>query len=248
MNQGETRMTVSVRFSIGKLRRAIRRASPRLAAADAWWRHRSYRGRAIDDVFRDIHRKNAWRSRESVSGMGSERAGTRALRRHLPELLKRHGVRSMLDAPCGDFGWMAELTLDIASYHGVDIVAELVERLRDTHGDETHEFSVADITKDALPAVDLVLCRDCLVHLSYEHAFAALRRFRETGSRLLLTTTYPRLSRNFDAITGSWRALNLERPPFSFPPSLEWIDERSHEPYDRALGKSLGLWRMQDLP
>jgi hypothetical protein len=42
--------------------------------------------------------------------------------------------------------------------------------------------------------------------------------------------------------------LNLERPPFRFPPPLALIDERRLLPDGRDSGKRLGLWQLESLP
>ncbi len=47
-----------------------------------------------------------------------------------------------------------------------------------------------DIRQDPA-AGSLILCRDTLVHFSYQHAFAGLKHFHDSGSRYLLTTTFP---------------------------------------------------------
>lgn len=73
---------------------------------------------------------------------------------------------------------------------------------------------VADITVNPLPTADLILCRDCLVHLSFAHIDAALANFRASGARWLLTTTFPMIEENVDCEDGDWRALNLTLPPF----------------------------------
>jgi len=57
-------------------------------------------------VFAEIFQRNAWASRESVSGTGSELGRTYHLRRELPVVLSELNVRSLLDLPCGDFNWM----------------------------------------------------------------------------------------------------------------------------------------------
>jgi hypothetical protein len=72
--------------------------------------------------------KNAWASRESVSGTGSELNRTYHLRRELPVLLSELKVRSLLDLPCGDFNWMAHVELGDIRYVGADIIAELIDR------------------------------------------------------------------------------------------------------------------------
>lgn len=81
-------------------------------------------------VFSEIFQKNAWASRESVSGTGSELNRTYHLRRELPVLLSELKIRSLLDLPCGDFNWMAHVDLGAIHYIGADIIAELIDRNR----------------------------------------------------------------------------------------------------------------------
>jgi len=44
-----------------------------------------------------------------------------------------------------------------------------------------------------------------------------LRNIRRSGSAYLLVTTFPDRKENVDIITGNWRPLNMEKPPFNFP-------------------------------
>lgn len=52
---------------------------------------------------------------------------------------------------------------------------------------------------------------------------------------------------NEDIVTGSWRALNLERRPFSLPAPLHAIDERCHHTGGIYADTRLGVWRIEDL-
>src|SRR5947208_3391500 len=80
-------------------------------------------------------------------------------------------------------------------------------------------FIHADLTKDPLPAVDLIMCRDCWVHLSFSDMAAMLKNFRRTGATWLLVSHTPSNDKNENKATGiGWRHLNLHLPPFSFPP------------------------------
>lgn len=198
-------------------------------------------------VFTEIYARNSWRGADSLSGPGSDREQTAALRRELPGLLGELRCRSVLDAPCGDFRWMSETALAGVTYIGVDVVPALVESNRERYQTPSRTFFHLDITSDHLPHADLILCRDCLVHFSYRDVWAALRGFRASGATYLLTTTFLRHTANRDIVTGEWRPLNLELAPFEFPPPLRLIDER----YTLELGlfadKSLGLWRLADL-
>ncbi len=195
-------------------------------------------------MFESIYRSNAWGDPDSRSGLGSSLHSTVEVRRVLPGLLAELGAKTMLDVPCGDFHWMAQLPLDI-DYLGGDIVEDLVAANQQRHGGPRRRFERIDLLAGALPKADLVLCRDCLVHLSFRHIASALAAIRASGSTWLLTTTFPGLPGNRDIATGNWRPLDLTAPPFSLPSPTRLIDERCADP-GRA-GKSLGLWRIADL-
>src|SRR5215208_2185529 len=83
----------------------------------------------LEQRFRRIYETNLWGAPASASGLGSELDATAALRTELPRLLERLQVTSLLDAPCGDAGWINRAELDV-QYLGVDIVAPLIEGLR----------------------------------------------------------------------------------------------------------------------
>ena len=199
--------------------------------------------------FERIVTTNLWGAATSVSGLGSEDRATAAIREVLPPLLQRLGARTLLDAPCGDAGWISACKLGV-DYIGVDIVPSLIEanKERAARGELAGRFLTADITRDELPRADLVLCRDCLVHLSFDNIDRAVARFRASGARWLLTTTFPEWEANADCEDGDWRALNFEKPPFIWPAPLELITERCDEGGGGWRDKSLGLWRVGDLP
>jgi SAM-dependent methyltransferase len=177
------------------------------------------------EAFDTLYRSNAWGSEESVSGMGSTLAATLILRRELPRLLRGRGVRTMLDAPCGDFNWMRHVDLNGVNYIGGDIVPELVERTAARYGSADREFRLLDILADPLPPADLFLCRDVLIHFSNEDALKLLRRAARAPIRYLLTTHYELCPHNADIHTGGFRPINLNLPPFNLPKPLRRIDD-----------------------
>src|SRR5205085_4730414 len=107
------------------------------------------------------------------------------------------GAAALLDIPCGDFGWLSTTDLGVA-YTGADIVASLVEENQQRYGSAGRTFARLDLTCDKLPAADVVLCRDCLVHLSYANIGRALANIRASGAKWLLMTSFPRLEENYD--------------------------------------------------
>ena len=142
---------------------------------------------------------------------------------------------------------MSQANLDLDLYIGADIVQELIDlNLRRWDGRSSQKFLKLDLTSDALPRVDLVLCRDGLVHLSGAQVLKALRNIKQSGSKYLLATTFPELLHNLDIVTGDWRPMNLQREPFNLPQPLKLILEGRAGPDYRD--KSLGLWRITDLP
>lgn len=203
------------------------------------WRLTSRQG-----IFSQTYDERTWESDESGSGTGSERRATGNIREALPDLVERLGARTLLDAPCGDWNWMRHVELPVEQYTGVDIVPHVVDANRKRFGDERHIFSVADLTRDPLPHADAILCRDCLVHVSFQDAALILENFRRTGATWLLLNTYPEVRRNRNQFTGSnWRRLNLQLPPFEFPEPTETLPDGGDVDPSR-----LAIWRLQELP
>jgi len=203
--------------------------------------------RDAEAIFSEIYERNLWNDPESASGRGSTLQRTTVIRRELPSLLKDVGAESLLDAPCGDFNWMKETKLSLDRYIGADIVPEIVEANQRRYASSTLTFVELDIAAEELPAVDVILCRDCLVHFSFEDAMNTIRNFKRSKSEYLLTTTFTATETNEDILTGEWRPLNLQLPPFNFPEPLRLINEHCTEDGGRHSDKSLGLWRLKDL-
>lgn len=127
----------------------------------------TFRGLSLEEAFTRIHATNLWGAAESRSGLGSEHEATSVLRAALPELLRAVGATSLLDVPCGDFAWLGHVDLGPVEYVGADIVAVIVDRNAARYASPKRRFVRLDLTRDPLPPADVVLCRDCLVHLSF---------------------------------------------------------------------------------
>ncbi len=199
----------------------------------------------MEEVFRRHADQYVQLGDESMSGPGSTLVSTVEVRRRLPLLLEDLGVQSLLDAPCGDFNWMRRVRLGIERYTGVDVMREVIQNNQTGFGDATHTFISLDIRRNALPQTDLILCRDCLVHFSYDDIFRTLQNFSRSKSKYLLTTTFPSVQENTDIASGDWRPLNLQKPPFRMPEPLRLINEKCTENGGRYSDKSLGLWELR---
>lgn len=192
-------------------------------------------------VFQRIYEHNLWGDAESASGSGSGTVATDAIRRALPGLFERYGIRSLLDAPCGDFHWMQHVVGSLDRYVGADIVPALVERNARLFGTDRVSFVCADITADRLPTADAVLCRDCFIHLPTRLIRDALVNFRASGMRYLLLTNDRDVAGYSDIPIGSFRPLNVLHPPFSFPDPLAAVNETA------TGSRQLCLWRLDSI-
>lgn len=196
------------------------------------------------EVFQDIFAGDVWTHGGSKSGCGSSLRQTEALRAALPGFLHKHGVRSLLDIPCGDFNWMQHVDLGGIGYVGGDIVPDLIDENRRRFPDV--DFRVLDLVSDELPRADCVMVRDCFSHLSFVDIGEALENVRRSGITYLLVTHYTEEKDNADIHRGQFHRLNYCRPPFEFPEPIDLIVEQHPNP--KHADKTLALWRVADLP
>jgi len=206
------------------------------------------RANRTQHVFERIIESNLKIGDESVSGPGSCLAQTAEIRQRLPFVIAALNIRSLLDAPCGDFNWMKHVRLGLEEYIGGDIVPTLVEQNQRHFGNSSRRFLHLDITNDYLPQVDLILCRDGLVHFPLSEIIETLKNFKRSQSKYLLTTTFTGPRPNIDIPMGEWRPLNFQSAPFNFPPPLRLLNEKCTEANGTYADKCLGLWRLEDVP
>jgi hypothetical protein len=138
-------------------------------------------------------------------------------------------------------------TLDLSlleHYIGADIVKDLVAENRKKHEKSNRTFMHLDVSKDTLPHVDLILCRDLFLHIKYEDIFKILRNFKKNNARYVLLSTYAETTKNVDRqnINAGFRPLNLELPPFNFPKPLLLIEDSVF------YKKYIGLWELSSIP
>jgi hypothetical protein len=202
----------------------------------------------MEDIFLAIYESNLWGSPESRSGPGSTLARAADFLPDLATLLQTLKTRILVDAPCGDFNWAGALATVVDSYIGIDVMRQIVARNQRLAGNSNAVFLHGDLTSDPVPTADVILCRDGLVHFSLSDIRRSLHNFKQSRSRYLLTTTFVEHGDNPDITTGEWRPLNLERPPFRFPPPLASVDERCLHSGGVFRDKRLGLWELADLP
>ena len=202
----------------------------------------------LQQRFERIYSTNLWSDPSTRSGTGSSLDSTRVVRRDLPRALRQLDSRVLLDAPCGDFIWMQHVDLSGIEYIGGDIVPSIVTDDQNLYGNETRRFIEVDLTRDELPDADVLLCRDCLVHLSYANISAVLANIARSKVRYILMTSFPGRGDNKDIEDGDWRPLDFEAAPFFFPPPVLTILEECEEEEGSYADKSLVAWRVADIP
>lgn len=200
-----------------------------------------------EKIFTDIYHENRWGGRESVSGVGSDLDQTRFIIELLPKLFSDLEIKTLLDIPCGDFFWMNKINLDGIDYIGGDIVKKIIKENRKKYGNINKKFIRMNLITDKIPKVDLILCRDCLVHFSFEDIYHSLHNICNSKSNYLLTTTFPACKYNKEIQTGHWRILNFTIEPFNFPKPLKTIWEGCTLQNYVYIDKSLGLWKIEDI-
>lgn len=200
------------------------------------------------DLFTSYYRNNSWNGEESLSGPGSDYEQTKFLIPELQIMLGKLKIKTMLDAPCGDFNWMRHMNLEGIEYHGGDIVDEVINENNKKYKSKNIKFSALDIVNDKIGRYDLVMVRDCLVHLSTDQVLRALRNIKSSQSKYLLTTnfTWKHIENNQEINTGGWRRLNLEEPPYNFKKPDDMIIEGNIQSNDRD--KTMSLWLIDDIP
>ena len=123
--------------------------------------------------------KKGWRSGLADGtrcGSGSMLKHTANVRRWLPEIVRKYGIRSVADAGAGDLVWIKKVEWDV-DYRPYDLVK---------WSDSVTQW---DISRVALPPCDAILCRMVFNHLGRDRVIAALEMFKQSAEYLIATTT-----------------------------------------------------------
>jgi len=202
------------------------------------------------NAFTWIYDKHFWCKDETtpLSGVGSTLEATETLRILLPDIIKILNIETIFDAGCGDFTWMSKTDISVKQYIGADIVESVIKENKKRYENETHQFYCADIVTDEIPKVDLILCRDCLIHMSFDAIKQTIQNFKKSGATYLLVTTYPHIKINDqDIITGHFRPINLMSYPFYFPKPVMLFEELTGERDKKKWLRWIGVWCLDDI-
>jgi SAM-dependent methyltransferase len=170
----------------------------------------------LTNTFNRIYAEGTWGkdvAGKGTSGTGSTLEITREYRAYVEDFMKKHSVKSVVDAGCGDWSFSSAMDWGDASYLGVDIASDVIAAVRNKHEKGKIKFQVGDIT-DELPAADLLISKDVLQHLSNELVHKFIRNNLRKGKYKWVILTNNRGSENRDVASGGYRAIDLAAPPF----------------------------------
>lgn len=179
---------------------------------------------------------------ETVSGPGSTLDFTRPLRNWLPHVLTHHRINNILDLGCGDFNWLSTIDLSRISYTGWDHQTDIINANSCRYRD--HHFAAVNITTvDFVPAFDLIIARDVLIHLPTPLALNVLQKIRRSHSRYLLASNFPGADNNppnpHDLNGFYYRPTDLEAAPFNMTRRIDAVNEPGREP-----GREMVLFKL----
>jgi Glycosyltransferase sugar-binding region containing DXD motif/Methyltransferase domain len=224
----------------------------------------------MNTVFNNTYASQGWGKAGDGSGDGSEIEVTQCLRRLLTEQVKNFQTDKLvvfLDAACGACKWQEVWLEDLRSlgirieYIGVDCAAEPVytaqrrlERFKEFHRVSVFQIELSNVSA-VIPKgkVDILLCRDCLMHLSYSDAADVLQGLAGlSANRYLLTcSTGP----NEAIETGGYYRVCLWEEPFGMTSSStvredpgSYDNERSVLLFDGNEGLLEGVRNLRRIP
>lgn len=157
--------------------------------------------------------------RNTVSGTGSTTGATSHVRQFLEAFIRTRNIQSIVDVPCGDLWWMKNTNIHGASYTGLDLIPEVVEKAQAIVPStwEASAFNTLDIVTETPPTADLIICRDLFPYITTGETLQALQNLLAAKPSFLALSSWgadhngelkPRAS------GWGWRAVNLTLSPY----------------------------------
>lgn len=169
------------------------RSMEELRAFHEW---RIFKGLDTQQVFSKIYKERLWGAAEGdpfFSGTGSRDETVvgpyvQAVTTFLDSFEQPPNV---VDLGCGDFKVGQRIRPHCGAYVACDIVPELIAHHREHHAHLQVDFRELDLTRDVLPAGDVVFIRQVLQHLANHQIADALAKVAKTYRYLVLTEHLP---------------------------------------------------------
>lgn len=158
---------------------------------------------------------------ESQCGTGSYMNNTKDCRRWLAQILEEFEITSVADVGAGDLNWIRHMKWpDGCAYFPLDVYPR--------HED----VQFFDGTKEVPPKVDLIFCRQVMIHLPQDRFLSMLRNFKDSGSKYLAATTWDQPTKiDYDA---DYHHMDLRK----------WLGPYIRKTRDTSDVCFLALWRL----
>jgi FkbM family methyltransferase len=172
-------------------------------------------------IFNFIYETDLW---EGGSGAGSSPQSTERYRAFLKDFITENGVRSVVDAGCGD--WQSSRLIDWSEidYLGIDVSSVVLNNTKRFARDGVR-FIEGDARTLDLPAADLLIMKDVLQHWANSDIMAIIPQFRKFRYCLITNGATEQVQAyvNRDMPAGGYRPVDLSQQPFSIPGSFELL-------------------------
>jgi hypothetical protein len=155
---------------------------------------------------------------ETYSGPGSLLENTDQFVESLSKFIKDFNIKSIIDAPCGDFNFMSKVDLTDINYLGLDISKNAIEKCNKKNNNPNIQFKVADITSEQIPYADLIIIKDLFLHLCFSDITKILNNVKLSGCKYFAVSRYNHGNiTNKDQNSGlGCRAIEITNEPFNF--------------------------------
>src|SRR6186997_2537172 len=101
----------------------------------------------LTETFNRIYTEGTWGkdvAGKGTSGSGSTLEITGEYRAYVEDFIKKHSVKSVVDAGCGDWSFSSAIDWGDASYLGIDIASDVIAAVRNKHEKGRIKFQVGD--------------------------------------------------------------------------------------------------------
>ncbi|MDF1759386.1 MAG: class I SAM-dependent methyltransferase [Coxiellaceae bacterium] len=166
----------------------------------------------LKDVFNDIYKTNKWLI---GSGTGSIPILNSSIIHFINRFINEHtDIETVLDIGCGDFKIGKKLCVENKKYIGVDVSSEIIKHCKNKNFKKNYQFIELDAAHDQLPAADLIILKDVLMHLCFEKIHIILDKINTYKYVIIQNDIYSEDMVNVDIKDGDFRALNVTLSPF----------------------------------
>jgi hypothetical protein len=204
------------------------------------------KGSEIQGYFEKVYSDGSWTGGNKsmpLSGSGSTLEKTASTRAFILATIKKHSIKSIIDAPCGDLTWMRTLFPEFeklgVSYLGVDIVRPQIVRLsKEFAGNPNINFQQLNLLDFSIihPAPELIFSRQALQHMDARFNLRVLHGWSTSTAKFVLQTTYSQhrgpsntpplhhiYNDNFESPMrlGFHQFIDFQLPPYSLVQPLE---------------------------